>query len=485
MNQAWTSVFVLFGIALIFLSSIEWKLKVVSFASFLGTSFISDGFAFNVSPGAILSVFFVASLVLLSIFHGKVVIPKLTVGGCILIFSLYCFFISVLAPSIFGDSVKVIKPGAVDEGIRFAVPFAWSFSALAQNFYFAIVLLLILVSAYVSVSRSESLASMVNFHIAVAVTIAALAIVEILFAISGHKVEIFNYLMGSDFMTPREDRYALDQVLGLPFSRAQGIFGEPSYFSAYMTGIFGCLLFMVRAKPGCKNILALLTVSLGLLASLSTTSIVGMALVFVLVIFSPVHRNPGANPVDTGEAVSNKSVVGKIGWVVFLVFIISLVLFVLASDDLYNYIFGKLSDTDGYLEGNYSSGAERLYWDSVAFQAFMDSYGLGIGAGATRPNSFLLTVLSSFGVPGLIVYSSLLIFLLRIMYGKAPRPLQFEQKQLAFLSFGWFCSMMISVPDGLSFFYLWVPVGMLIGLNFLPVSHQSFSMNEKYNEDLC
>jgi hypothetical protein len=484
-NQAWISLFVLFGTVLIFLSSVEIKLKVVSFASFLGTSFISDASAFNVSPGAVLSIFFIASLLLLFIFHGKVVIPKLTIGGCIIFFSLYCFLISIFAPSLFGGSVRVIKPGAVDEGIRFAVPLAWSFSALAQNFYFAVVLLLILVAAYVAVSRTASLSSMVNFHLAVSFTVASLAILEIIFAISGNKVQIFNYLMGRDFITPREDRYALDQVLGLPFSRAQGIFGEPSYFSAYMTGVFGCLLFMVRVTPGYKNILALLIVSLGLLASLSTTSILGMGLIFLLVIFSPVDCDQSVDSVEAMEAITRKSVAGKVGWVIFLAFIVSLIISVLASDQLYNYIFGKLSDTDGYLEGNYSSGAERLYWDSVAFQAFLDSYGLGIGAGATRPNSFLLTVLSSFGVPGLIVYAGLLFFLLRIVYGKAPRPLQFEQKQLAFLSIGWFCSMMISVPDGLSFFYLWVPVGMLIGLNFLPESHQSFSMNEKYNEDLC
>jgi len=483
-NQAWISLFVLFGTILIFLSTVELKLKVVSFASFLGTSFIADGFAFNVSPGAVISLFFIASLVMLSIFHGKVIIPKLTIGGCILFFSLYCFLISIVAPSLWGGSVKVIKPGAVDEGIRFAVPLAWSFSALAQNFYFAVVLLLIFVAAHVAVMRTASLSSMVNFHLAVSVSVASLAILEILFAMSGHKVQIFNYLMGRDFITPREDRYALDQVLGLPFSRAQGIFGEPSYFSAYMTGVFGCLLFMVRVTPGYKNILALLIVSLGLLASLSTTSILGMGLIFLLVIFSPAHCDQSVDSVEAEETITRKSVAGKFGWVLFLACIVSLVMSVLASDQLYNYIFGKLSDTDGYLEGNYSSGAERLYWDSVAFQAFLDSYGLGIGAGVTRPNSFLLTVLSSFGLPGLIVYAALFVFLLRILYGRAARPFQFEQKKLAFLSIGWLCSMMISVPDGLSFFYLWVPVGMLLGINFMPATHQSCYLNEEYNENL-
>src|SRR5690606_40482230 len=46
------------------------------------------------------------------------------------------------------------------------------------------------------------------------------------------------------------------------------------------------------------------------------------------------------------------------------------------------------------------SGVERMYWNTVAFQSFFDTFGMGIGMGSGRSSSWAISVLSQFGVIG-------------------------------------------------------------------------------------
>jgi hypothetical protein len=64
-------------------------------------------------------------------------------------------------------------------------------------------------------------------------------------------------------------------------------------------------------------------------------------------------------------------------------------------DYLDNLIFSKSDST---------SGIERQSWNTIAWQNFFDSYGLGLGLGTVRTSSFPLALLSNVGLPGAIFY---------------------------------------------------------------------------------
>jgi hypothetical protein len=50
------------------------------------------------------------------------------------------------------------------------------------------------------------------------------------------------------------------------------------------------------------------------------------------------------------------------------------------------------------------SGIERESWNTFALQNFLDSFGIGIGAGTVRTSSFPIALLAGVGIPGTIFY---------------------------------------------------------------------------------
>lgn len=64
-------------------------------------------------------------------------------------------------------------------------------------------------------------------------------------------------------------------------------------------------------------------------------------------------------------------------------------------------------------KGTSSSAAERGMWNAVAFQALIDTNGLGVGIGSTRTSSWLVAVLSHFGWLGGGAMLATLVLLVR------------------------------------------------------------------------
>lgn len=59
-----------------------------------------------------------------------------------------------------------------------------------------------------------------------------------------------------------------------------------------------------------------------------------------------------------------------------------------------------------------SSAQERLYWNTVSMQAFLDTGGVGIGLGSSRASSWVVAVISQLGAVGLLLMSCLVGLLL-------------------------------------------------------------------------
>ena len=66
-----------------------------------------------------------------------------------------------------------------------------------------------------------------------------------------------------------------------------------------------------------------------------------------------------------------------------------------------------------------SSYVERSMWNSMAYQAFLHSYGLGAGIGCCRTSSWLFAVLGNIGVPG---GALMLAFMVQFFLARAADP---------------------------------------------------------------
>ena len=78
----------------------------------------------------------------------------------------------------------------------------------------------------------------------------------------------------------------------------------------------------------------------------------------------------------------------------------------------FDLIYGSLFEKVGS-----SSGVERAYWNSRSLDAFVATYGLGIGIGSSRASSWVVAVLSQLGIVGFALITVLTIVIIRGMHG--------------------------------------------------------------------
>ena len=427
---------------------------LVSAFSFSGTYALSFEGGLNILPGAVLAALLCLWLALKAISAGTLGrIPRFPGAAYLIPFLLYAVIVTVGAPMAFGGKILVVRPNLVSEGVHQAVPLGFSVSNIAQLTYLVLDAMLLIGAAALARRPDFKMSSVISFHFRLAVIMACAVALETILGISGLPIDIFSWIMGPEFGEIRLDRYYLQDLFGFPIRRAQAVFGEPSVFTAYMIGIFGAALFYVRTKPTPRAIFRVLITCAALLASLSTTGIAGMVLIAVLVAFAP-----GSGNVDSRT-------VRRRHWI-FIVALASLIIgvgvAVFSSGAVSDYLFGKLTDTEGYEEGNYSSGAERLFWDITATRAIWNSLGVGVGAGATRASSFVLNIGAAFGVAGLILLAALLRHLWRAFYHRLSLIDDVDVRAASVMCLGWFVGFAISIPDGFIFFYIWILLGFIL-----------------------
>ena len=75
-----------------------------------------------------------------------------------------------------------------------------------------------------------------------------------------------------------------------------------------------------------------------------------------------------------------------------------------------------------------ASADERFYWNLKSWNAFLDTYGLGVGLGSSRASSFAIAVLSQLGAFGAFLIVVLLIEMARPIPQPGPNP---EARELA------------------------------------------------------
>jgi hypothetical protein len=203
--------------------------------------------------------------------------------------------------------------------------------------------------------------------------------------------------------------------------RISGTFSETSAFSTFTLPLFVfCLnLWIVGWRPKIAGALAIGT---GILMLLSTSgsAYVGMAGYLVVLMFS----NPG---VVTRTATSRKQRMWIISGCLGMLAVIYVLLFVpVVVDVLSQFVNDAILSKAGS-----SSGVERMGWNAQGITNFFDTWGIGVGLGSIRASSFLVVVIGSLGVVGIICYG---MFVARSLLAPMPPKSDFTDRAVCYAS---------------------------------------------------
>ena len=189
-----------------------------------------------------------------------------------------------------------------------------------------------------------------------------------------------------------------DDVAG--FVRIRGVFPEASSYAA-----FGFCLFVANVELWYRSVrsratgLAALAVAAVLFFSTSSTAYVSLGayvLFFVLRAFL-LPRAADPRKIRTALATAAGSAL------LFALVMASMPSMGERTLDMLAQMTVEKSHTD--------SAAQRLFWAAQGWNVFVQSYGLGVGAGSFRSSSLFLAILGSMGVVG---FFSFLLYLFEV-----------------------------------------------------------------------
>lgn len=192
----------------------------------------------------------------------------------------------------------------------------------------------------------------------------------------------------------------LTEVDKAGLKRLTGSFPEASAFAAFTSILFAFVASLWLDRPTdspLAGVIALVLLVL-LLVSTSATAYVclGLALAFLTV------RHVASTGGWAGAIAMG--MIGLIG--------ISAVLVILIAFPEVARALGFFFDDTLLNKAESHSGRERSYWNAVAWQNFIDTWGFGTGIGGARASSYPLVILSNVGVFGFICFVAFASFVL-------------------------------------------------------------------------
>ncbi len=220
-----------------------------------------------------------------------------------------------------------------------------------------------------------------------------LAVANLIFAL----LDVITYRTGTahlfDFI--RTANYALltgSEKAG--FKRISGTFPEASAFAGYTIVLFAftASLWIDRVRTVATGGIAGLLL-LALLLSTSTTALVSLAMVMVFLLWRALPASYGRRA--TGRPATIALALFAVPLCFMLVFVLMPEFAKAVQDFLDETLYSKL---------NSQSARERMQWNAVAFQVFLDTWGWGAGLGSARASSYALVLLSNVGLIGTVLF---------------------------------------------------------------------------------
>jgi hypothetical protein len=386
MRVEWyAAVVALVGVALWLRGSVLGSTIALLFFSLFGggAAFIVGGA--SIIPASFALVFLLAH-VLLSMFsksdHVNLGLKTNTWLG------LFCFFgvlSAYIFPKIFVNLLSLPPLAASAHPVAFAaVPLHYS----KQNITTAIYMIGAFVASVCAGAASadpESRQALVRWAVVI-------AWIHIFFGLAGSMLQ--NIGGGAIIRIFRNATYAeLVETEAGGYSRIAGIFPEPSAYAGYA---FGWLAFMTELWL--RDVLPTLTMitagalTLMLIACTSTSGYAALAL-YVLLLALRFFVAPRS--LKVAKVIPVAMVMLTLATAALATFAFVPHLGVTVGRALARLTVGKAETL---------SGQERLFWARSGINAFIKTWGVGVGAGSFRSSSLLLAILGSTGVIGTVLF---------------------------------------------------------------------------------
>lgn len=312
--------------------------------------------------------------------------------------TIYCIFSAIMLPRIFAGRIDVITMRLETFGATGLAP---SLSNIIQAIYFTLTTLAVANIYFAASEPTQRKALLEAFGWGAAAAVIT-GLVDMLLGAAGQSALLAPF---------RNATYVLmvDNEVG-DMRRVIGLMSEASAYAALCVSFLSVLAITPQNKAASPwgRWRVPLVVALLLMTYLCTSSGGYVALAFV------------------GMMVLASVAIGALGGS-RLAWITAYWIFVLAVAALGVVVFApQVVDSISHMvtvmvfeKKNSSSYVERSMWNSMAFQAFLQSNGLGAGIGCCRASSWMFAVLGNIGAPGMAL---MLGFIAQIVFARAAQP---------------------------------------------------------------
>lgn len=324
------------------------------------------------------------------------------------IFCIYSFIGAFLLPRIFQQSIDVFPLRPIGMRHQFdTIPLFFT----SQNITTAVYLVgtaLAALCCYIAVTRSKNLNPILTAVIAITVTHAVLGILGV--ALRGtpwdQVVEFF-----------RNGSYSQVDQRTKSFIRINGIMPEPSIYADFgLAWFILCFeLWLRHIRPRGTGLAAAL-MAIVLMMSTSSTAYVGLA-GYAAILVCRAALVPSYLRADKLIAI------GAIA-----LFAAAFVALILIASSEAAQAFEEMFRQMTVDKAGSDSGLQRAFWARQGLDAFIVSYGLGIGAGSFRSSSIVTAILGGMGVVGIISFTA---YILKIIWPQRDVPTGSDEADIA------------------------------------------------------
>ena len=314
-------------------------------------------------------------------------------------------FTTIFMPRLFSGDVMVVPLRGIS--LAYAFPLAPSSQNFSQLIYVSISILSVF--AFIEMFREEKMRQ----H-----AIAAMCLGATVQVVSGF-LDFLNYYLPLDFIleTFRNASYALAVDVEIFSSkRVVGLMPEASAFGNMCVNFLAFIYFFRRACEDAflrEKAIPVLIVALILLVWLSTSSAsyVGLGFLGAMIGFEWMWRALK----DKRNRLLKQGLMVEL-WLLNIALICFLTT-VLVYPELFDPIIERV-DRMVFQKTESYSYIERSMWNATAWQALLDTYGIGVGLGSARTSNGVVALVSSFGIVGTLFY---VLFLLQVFLRHTTR----------------------------------------------------------------
>lgn len=324
-------------------------------------------------------------------------------GALLLLLVLLGLFSAVVYPIAFAGVTEVITTNRFgDTDSKFPVAERLSFHSgyLTQPVY-AMGFLVAFAICYVAAKENYGAPAFFVGLKAAAVFNLALVVFDVFATVIG-KPELLEPLRATGYASGEQEMAG--------FKRLNGAFTEPSALATYTLQLAAPLFYLGWKRPNERTALSLaLLLLLTIVLCTSSTGYVALFACSVVLACLTVYEVATIREAATlrrriGHFANFVCVVG-IGLAVVMLALLLTPSALASVEEVLRHTLLEKADSE--------SGIERGFWAAQAIQNCIDTYGLGVGLGGARSNSFALVLISNVGIPGLLIaiafFGSLLI----------------------------------------------------------------------------